>query len=86
MADLITRQVTEYFDYRPDGSYSMRHLSVGYQEPLRAELLAFVDAVRTGRAPQVGGADGLASLDIAMRCLAARPAEAPPLRVAAARG
>lgn len=86
VADLITRQVTECFDYKPDGSYSMRHLSVGYQEPLRAELVAFVDAVRTGRAPEVGGADGLASLDIAMRCLAARPVEAPALRVAAGRG
>ncbi|WP_439575919.1 Gfo/Idh/MocA family oxidoreductase [Phreatobacter sp.] len=86
VADLITRQVTEYFDYKPDGSYSMRHLSVGYQEPLRAELIAFVDAVRTGRAPQVGGADGLASLDIAMRCLAGRPTEVHALRVAAARG
>lgn len=86
VADLITRQVTECFDYKPDGSYSMRHLSVGYQEPLRAELLAFVDAVRSGRPPQVGGADGLASLDIAMRCLAARPPEAPALRVATARG
>lgn len=86
VADLITRQVTECFDYKPDGSYSMRHLSVGYQEPLRAELLAFVEAVRSGRPPQVGGADGLASLDIAMRCLASRPPEAPALRVATARG
>ena len=68
--DLITRQVTECFDYKPDGSYSMRHLSVAYAEPLRAELVAFIDAVRTGTAPVTGGADGLASLDIAMRCLA----------------
>lgn len=72
--DLITRQVTECFDYKPDGSYSMRHLSVAYAEPLRAELTAFVEAVRTGSAPVTGGADGLASLDIAMRCLGERHA------------
>lgn len=70
--DLITRQVTECFDYRPDGSYSMRHLSVAYAEPLRAELAAFVESVRSGTPPVTGGADGLASLDIAMRCLAGR--------------
>ena len=75
--DLITRQVTECFDYKPDGSYSMRHLSVAYAEPLRAELLAFVEAVKSRTAPVVGGADGLASLDIAMRCLGDRPAPQP---------
>ncbi len=82
--DLITRQVTECFDYKPDGSYSMRHLSVAYAEPLRAELVAFVDSVRNRTAPVTGGADGLASLDIAMRCLTDRQQPAnPPLRVAA---
>ena len=46
--DLLTRQVTECFGFQPDGSYSMRHLSVGHAEPLRSELLAFLRAVRTG--------------------------------------
>jgi predicted dehydrogenase len=40
MGDLLTRQVTECFGFQPDGSYSMRHLSVGHAEPLRAELQA----------------------------------------------
>lgn len=78
--DLITRQVTECFDYKQDGSYSMRHLSVAYAEPLREELIAFAHAVRTGTAPFTGGADGLASLDIAMRCLGER--SRPTLRPA----
>jgi UDP-N-acetylglucosamine 3-dehydrogenase len=47
----------------------MRHLSVGYAEPLRAELRAFVDAIRDGRAPAVTGEEGVASLEIAIRCL-----------------
>jgi predicted dehydrogenase len=78
MGDLLTRQVTECFGFKPDGSYSMRHLPVGHDEPLRAELIAFLRAVRTGDAPAVTGDEGVASLEIATRCLetTARPAAA----------
>jgi predicted dehydrogenase len=69
IGDLLTRQVTEWFGFQPDGSYSMRHLSVGYAEPLRSELIAFVDAVRNGTEPAVTGEEGVASLEIAIRCL-----------------
>ena len=48
----------------------MRHLSVGYDEPLRSELVAFVDAVGTGMPPVVTGEQGVASLEVAIRCLA----------------
>jgi UDP-N-acetylglucosamine 3-dehydrogenase len=77
MGDLLTRQVTECFGFQPDGSYSMRHLSVGYAEPLRAELQAFVEAIQRGTAPAVSGEEGVASLDIAMRCLAGRADTGP---------
>jgi predicted dehydrogenase len=79
MGDLLTRQVTECFGFQPDGSYSMRHLSVGHAEPLRTELQAFVSAVRHGRPPEVTGAEGVASLEIAIRCLdgSAMPTAAP---------
>ena len=69
MGDLLTRQVTECFGFKPDGSYSMRHLPVGHDEPLRAELIAFLAAVRTGGVPAVTGDEGVASLEIAIRCL-----------------
>src|SRR5256886_3016841 len=72
MGDLLTRQVTECFGFQPDGSYSMRHLSVGYAEPLRAELSAFLTAIREDSVPAVTGEEGVASLDIAMRCLGGR--------------
>jgi hypothetical protein len=78
MGDLLTRQVTECFGFRPDGSYSMRHLSVGHDEPLRAELIAFIEAVRDRKPPAVTGEEGVASLEIAIRCLADRPAAAAP--------
>jgi len=81
--DLLTRQVTECFGFQPDGSYSMRHLSVGHAEPLRSELLAFLRAVRTGGLPAVTGEEGVASLEIAIRCLAARPTAAPAERKSA---
>jgi UDP-N-acetylglucosamine 3-dehydrogenase len=77
MGDLLTRQVTECFGFQPDGSYSMRHLSVGHAEPLRAELAAFVSAIREGAVPAVTGEEGVASLDIAMRCLGGRADIAP---------
>lgn len=76
MADLLTLQVTECFGFQPDGSYSMRHLSVGYAEPLRSELVAFMNAIRTGQAPPVTGEEGVASLEIATRCLDARAVRA----------
>src|SRR4030088_3788757 len=88
MGDLLTRQVTECFGFKPDGSYSMRHLPVGHDEPLRAELIAFLAAVRSGGVPAVTGDEGVASLEIAIRCLEApaRPAAAAarkgPRRVA----
>ncbi len=87
MGDLLTRQVTECFGFKPDGSYSMRHLPVGHDEPLRAELIAFLQAVRSGAAPAVTGDEGVASLEIATRCLetSARPAATrPPARGRAA--
>jgi UDP-N-acetylglucosamine 3-dehydrogenase len=88
IADLLTLQVTECFGFQPDGSYSMRHLSVGYAEPLRSELLAFVAAIRSGAPPAVTGEEALASLEIAIRCLgeraalAAAPVRKGPRRVA----
>src|SRR5215813_1310457 len=72
IADLLTLQVTECFGFQPDGSYSMRHLSVGYAEPLRSELVAFVTAIRGGETPAVTGEEAVASLEIATRCLEAR--------------
>src|SRR5437763_9949757 len=86
IGDLLTRQVQECFGFQPDGSYSMRHLSVGYAEPLRAELVAFVNAIRGGDTAAVTGEEGVASLEIAMRCLKGREAadstQRKPRRVA----
>ncbi len=74
--DLLTREVTECFGFQPDGAYSMRHVSVGHDEPLRAELIAFTNSIRTGKPAAVTGEDGLASLEIATRCLEVRPTAA----------
>jgi hypothetical protein len=40
--------------------------------------LAFLRAVRSGSAAAVTGEEGVASLEIAIRCLASRPAPAAP--------
>ena len=62
VADLITRQVTEYFGQQPDGSYSTRMLNSWPAEPLKKELEAFAHAIVTGE-------DGLRNLEVALRCL-----------------
>lgn len=69
VADLITRQVTEYFGQQPDGSYSTRMLNSWPAEPLRKELEAFARAIHTGETPAVTGEDGLRNLEVALRCL-----------------
>jgi predicted dehydrogenase len=73
MGDLLTRQVTECFGFQPDGSYSMRHLSVGHAEPLHAELQSFTNAIRGQSLPGVTGEEGVASLEIAIQCLESKP-------------
>jgi UDP-N-acetylglucosamine 3-dehydrogenase len=88
IGDLLTLQVTECFGFQPDGSYSMRHLSVGYAEPLRSEMQAFLAAIKSGNAPAVTGDEAVASLEVAIRCLDARgtqpllPQRKGPRRVA----
>jgi UDP-N-acetylglucosamine 3-dehydrogenase len=72
IGDLLTLQVTECFGFQPDGSYSMRHLSVGYAEPLRSEMQAFLAAIKSGESPAVTGDEAVASLEVAIRCLDAR--------------
>ncbi|MFL6798040.1 MAG: Gfo/Idh/MocA family oxidoreductase [Xanthobacteraceae bacterium] len=85
MGDLLTRQVTECFGFQPDGSYSMRHLSVGHAEPLRAELQAFLAAIREEKRPAVTGEEAVASLEIAIRCLETRAPQSASLRRVVAR-
>jgi predicted dehydrogenase len=81
IGDLLTRQVTECFGFQQDGSYSMRHLSVGHAEPLREELVAFVDAIQANAVPPVTGEEGVASLEVAIRCLNGTRAAAPKARL-----
>ena len=69
VADLITRQVTEYFGQSPDGSYQTRAVNSWPSEPLKRELEAFAHAIRTGETPAVTGEDGLRNLEVALRCL-----------------
>ncbi|HEY9215323.1 MAG TPA: Gfo/Idh/MocA family oxidoreductase [Ancylobacter sp.] len=86
IGDLLTRQVTECFEYKPDGSYSMRHLPVAYAEPLRVELTRFLEAIRGERPSAVSGEDGVASIATAIRCLIGHdtfPAAQAPRRVSA---
>jgi len=69
VADLITRQVTEYFGQQADGAYQTRAVNSWPAEPLKKELEAFARAIRTGETPAVTWEDGLRNLEVALRCL-----------------
>lgn len=72
-ANLLTQHVQSASRYSAeDGSYLVHDLYVPYQEPLRAQLAAFLDAVRRGEAPPVTGEDGLRTLEVALRAAACR--------------
>jgi predicted dehydrogenase len=68
-ADLMTRQVTEYSDYTTDGSFRMRPVPVITHDPLKVELESFVSAIVQDKEVPISGADGLANLEVALRCL-----------------
>jgi predicted dehydrogenase len=54
----------------PQPEFAFEKLAAPAVEPLRAELEAFVDAVRTRREPRAGGRSGRAALDLAKRVMA----------------
>jgi predicted dehydrogenase len=77
VCDMLLRTVNEFSGFMPDGvpdrlaqgSFVSRSLSVPFVEPLRAEVDAFLDAIR-GRAPvMVSGHDGARALEVALTCL-----------------
>ena len=49
------------------GGVIERKLEPPHQEPLKVELAAFVECVRTRKPPAVSGEDGIRALDLAMR-------------------
>lgn len=55
----------------PDPQFEFDKLVVETEEPLRAELRAFVDSVRTRKAPAVDGVAGRNALELADRVMAA---------------
>jgi predicted dehydrogenase len=54
----------------PQPEFAFEKLPADPVEPLRAELEAFVDAVRTRREPRTSGATGRAALELAERVMA----------------
>jgi len=54
----------------PQPEFAFEKLPAKAQEPLRAELEEFVDAVRSRRAPRADGAAGRAALELAERVMA----------------
>ena len=71
--DFTDQQVSFYSLMNRDGKPAIvdRDLKIARDEPLRAELEAFVRAVASGESPECGGAEGRAALDLAHKIIAA---------------
>ena len=67
-ASLIDQKVTEYGKYQ-DNAYLAKELNVPYGEPLKLELEAFIDCLRSNNPPPISGEEGLKALEIALQCL-----------------
>lgn len=68
--DLLGFKVTEYRGYPAvSQEYMVRELGIGFQEPLKGELLAFVDSIREGKPVPISGRDGLKAMEIIEMCL-----------------
>jgi predicted dehydrogenase len=66
-ADLISRSVQAFSRSSDGGGYTVEDLSVSSIEPLKAELSAFVHAVRYGLPAPVSARDGIRALEVAVR-------------------
>jgi predicted dehydrogenase len=55
------------------GLVNVESLEIKELDPLRAQLSSFVDAVTSGRTPEVTAEDGLAAVDAAQRIVGAIP-------------
>jgi predicted dehydrogenase len=66
---VICRRVVEEEGERPQ--LSMERLEIEKEEPLEAEIEAFVDCVRTRKRPMVSGQEGREALRVALEILKA---------------
>lgn len=66
---LIDQKVAEYSRYKEDGSYITKELKVPFNEPLKLELSAFLEAIKNDDEVPITGDDGLKALEVAMKCL-----------------
>jgi len=66
---LIDQKVCEYSKYQEDNSYVAKELNVSRAEPLKVELVKFIECIKNDEEPPITGQDGLKALEIAMLCL-----------------
>ena len=67
-ASLIDQRVTEYSRYSENDSYLVRDIKVPYGEPLKLEIIAFLNSIWKDRPPPVTGDDGLRVLEVLRSC------------------
>jgi len=67
VANLITKEVRSYSSYKatPNISYQVELFEVGNAEPLKSELMHFVECVKNNTTPLTSGAEALSALQAA---------------------
>ena len=66
-------EIEDLSDLNYSDLVQVEELQIDDQEPIRAEIEAFLNAVRTGTPPVVTAEDGLAAVETAERIIAAIP-------------
>lgn len=73
VAKIRAGEVSDLSQLNYTGLINVESLAVEELDPLRTQATAFVEAVRTGRTPEVTATDGLAAVDAAERIVRAMP-------------
>jgi predicted dehydrogenase len=71
--NLISQQVREFSRYNSqDESFVVRELNVRHEEPLKLEILAFLNSIINDTPPPITGRDGYETLKVAIQALQQR--------------
>lgn len=69
VGDLIDQKLTRYSRYTEDGAFVSYEIPIKHREPVREELMEFINSIVEDRQPSVDGEIAVKNIEIAERCL-----------------
>ena len=76
VAKIKSGEITDLSELNYEQLVQIEHLEIDEADPLRAQLESFVDAVTTGKQPEVSAEDGLAAVELATRIVTSMKTQA----------